>query len=142
MERRRNVEISDRNCKTVFGTKKEKYKFASDFKTEKVKNMNLEDIYEKLLQADPDIENTSHCAWIFKQYKEGQFRLEDVPQVKDDLALYLSLVKNKNIKGDKAKLTSLTLFQLREIIEPFEVKKSSSTISPSKSNEDFEVIDR
>jgi hypothetical protein len=139
IHRWRNIDKSNRNCKTAFGSKKENYQFASDYKTEEIQIMNLLEIYEKLLEADPDIENTSNCAWIFKQYKEGQFRLEDVSQVRDDLGLYLSLVKSKTIPEKKRKLTTLTLSKVREIIEPFEVKQSTS---PSKSNRDFEVIDR
>ena len=87
---------------------------------ENIKNIPKDELYnylyDVLIKADP--KQGENCIWLFTQFKKGQFLLEDVERVKDDLDLYFS--NNTKIDRKFRKLGSIDYRKLKELIQPFE----------------------
>ena len=103
-------------------------KLIARFKQEAHQDLPLAEIILRLLEADPT-PNQQYIAWIAKQYISGQFKMEDVPQVKKDLAEFERVkpkLQNKDIntyKDMRSLYDALSPFENQEVVSNKELER-------------------
>ena len=101
---------------------------------EYIKDISKDQLYDTLIKADPH--QGVNCIWLFIQFKKGQFLLEDIEHVHDDLNLFF--INNTKIDRKFRKLGSIDYRKLKELIQPFKPdNKIDFVFIP---NEDYIVL--
>ena len=91
-------------------------------------------LYDILIKADP--QEGVNCIWLFTQFKRGQFGLDDVEHVKNDLTLYFD--NSSKIDRKFRRLGSIDYQKLKELIKPF--KNIDEIEFVSIPNEDYIIL--
>ena len=110
----------------------DKLSFLPDY--DSIKDITYDELYDKLVNADP--EQGKNCIWLVLQFKRGQFLLEDMERVRNDLELYFA--NNTKIDRKFRRLGSIDYQKLKELIQPFEEHAEIEFVSIP--NEDYIVL--
>lgn len=77
-------------------------------------NYNTSDkLFYRIMEADPT--NGTHCIWIFDRYKNREFTLDDIEDVRNNIEVYL-----KNVS--KKLSPTLSYKELKDIVQSYEEK--------------------
>lgn len=77
-------------------------------------NKDPQSVVEELVKADPT--NGNNIVWISRQYSNGQFRMEDLERVRNNLELFMA---NKNKLANRDLNSYPDMRALQAAIEPF-----------------------
>lgn len=101
------------------------------------RNPNLADKINVIRRADPTKHLCTYMDWLVKAYKRGEFRLEDIDQVKEDMALY---DKNKSrFTGRDKDINSFTYSSLKIFLDKT-FKPSVSLTEAIREDKDKKVL--
>jgi hypothetical protein len=133
------MDTKSSHCKTFY-TKNES-------KLPPIKNLSFEDIYEILLDLDPT-PNKKLCVWIFKQYINKEFTLDDLDSVKKTINGFVDTFESleKHSQTLDKLITKFSYTQLSEnkdlLMSKTKVDRCKTYYSNKYRGESFEEIYR
>ena len=134
MKREKWLQETPKKCMKFLKSTLPEDKLSSLPDYDRIKDITYDELYDELIEADP--QQGKNCIWLFLQFKRGQFLLEDVERVRDDLNLFFA--NNTKIDRKFRRLGSIDYQKLKELIQPFE--KHAEVKFVSIPNEDYIIL--